>query len=288
MVKAVKADQRKSIRVCPGGGGFPGMLLVAGLLAGCPGASPAAGTLPDAATVTRRMIARAQAVATTAQGPQYTYEKRSLLERLDANGRPATSEEKVYQVTLTAGLPFNRLVKIQGRDLSAEELKAEEAREERFRQRFVSADAKQIAARRQGLVTAELLDRYQFAVKQRVVLSNRPTLVLTFKPKEGNLPATAIQDRLLNRMAGTLWIDEADAEAVRLVVNLVEPISLGWFGLLGSLNQCEMSLERRRMPDGVWINTKQVWLIEFRKLLATSHFRTTELSRAFQKVEAGR
>jgi len=264
------------------------MLLVAGLVAYCPGGSPAVGTLPDAATVTRRMIERAQAVATTAHGPQYTYEKRSVLERLDAAGLPATSEEKVYQVTLIAGLPFNRLVKIQGRDLSAEELRAEEAREERFRQRFVSADAKQFAARRRGLITPELLDRYQFAVKERVVLSNRPTLVLTFKPKAGELPAATIQDKLLNRMAGTLWIDEADAETVRLVVNLVEPISLGWFGLLGSLNQCELSLERRRMPDGVWINTKQVWLIQCRRLIATTRFRTTENCREIRKVEAGR
>ena len=89
-------------------------------------------------------------------------------------------------------------------------------------------------------------------------------------------------------MAGKVWIDEADADTARLEVSLVAPLSLGWFGLLGSLNRCELSLERQRMPDGVWINTKQVLFIQFRRLAATLRFRTKEECTGFQKVEAKR
>ena len=117
------------------------------------------------------------------------------------------------------------------------------------------------------------------------MLSNRPTLVLTFKPKEGNLPSRTAQDKLLNGMAGTLWIDEGDADTARLVVSLVEPVSLGWFGWLGSLTRFELSLERQRMADGVWINTKQVLLMQCRKLATTMRFRSTEESRGFKRVE---
>jgi hypothetical protein len=38
-------------------------------------------------------------------------------------------------------------------------------------------------------------------------------------------------------------------------VSLAEPVFLGWFGLLGSLTQCDLALERQRMPDGAWIDT---------------------------------
>ena len=69
-------------------------------------------------------------------------------------------------------------------------------------------------------------------------------------------------------MAGRVWVDEADAETARLEVGLVQPVFLGWFGLLGSLTQCDLSLERQRMPDGVWVNTKQALLIQCRKLTA--------------------
>jgi hypothetical protein len=264
------------------------LILIPGLFSSLAYRGFPAAPLPAAGEVTQRMIERSQAMARAVQGPQYTYRKRSLFERLDAAGRPLTSEEKIYQVTLIAGLPFNRLVKIQGRELSPEELAREEARQEKFRQRFVSADAKELAARRKGLVTPELLSRYQFAVEKRVILSNRPTLVLAFKPMEGTLPAAAVQDRVLNRMAGRLWIDEADADPVRLEASLVEPISLGWFGFLGSLSRCDVSLQRQRMPDGVWINTRQLLLIYCRKLTATMRFRTDEECSGFQKVDAKR
>jgi hypothetical protein len=179
---------------------------------------------------------------------------------------------------------LNRLVKIQGRELSSEELRREDAKEEKFRQRFVSDDPKKLGARKEGVVTPELLSRYQFVVEKRVVLNNRPTLVLRFRPKEGNLPSRNVQDKLLNCMAGRLWIDETDADTARLEVSLVEPVFLGWFGLLGSLTQCDVSLERQRMPDGVWINAKQALLIQCRKLMVTMRFRTTEIASGFKKV----
>jgi hypothetical protein len=53
---------------------------------------------------------------------------------------------------------------------------------------------------------------------------------------------------------------------------------------LGSLAQCDLSLERQRMPDGAWIDTKQALFIQYRKLTATMRFRTTETSSGFKKV----
>ena len=273
------------MRACSAQRGLFLTLLIAGLLSFLPHGGRAGEALPGASEVTRRMIERAQGVARAEQRPQYNYEKRSLSERLDAAGQVLTSEEKTYLVTLIADVPFNRLVKVKGRELSGEELRSEEVREEKFRQKFVSADATKSAARKAGWVTPELLNRYQFEVIGRVILSNRPTLVLTFKPKEGNLSSGTFKDKLLNGMAGRLWIDEADADTTRLIVSLGEPVLLGWLGLLGSLNQCDLSLERQRMPDGVWINVKQTLLIQFRKLTATTRSRLTEESSGFRKLD---
>ena len=288
MLADVIVDQRTSIQFCRSRGGLSRLLLALGLLACLSGFSRVAEPLPAASEVTRRMLERSKAVAQADQSPQYTYEKRSLLEHLDSAGHAFKTEEKIYQVTLINGFPFNRLVKVPGRELSAEELKREDAREEKFRQRFGAADEKKMLARKEPMVTPELLDRYQFVVKERVVLSNRPTLVLTFKPKAGDLPSKAVQDKLLNRMGGTLWIDEGDGDTARLAVNLVEPVSLGWFGWLGSLTRCELTLDRQRMPDGVWVNTTQALFIQCRKLATTLRFRTTEESRGLRRLEAKR
>jgi hypothetical protein len=266
--------------------GFPTMLLVVGLLSGLAAQGRVTDPLPSASEVTRRMLEHAQAVAETEQGPQYTYEKRSVLEELNSAGRALTSEEKIYEVRLIRGLPFNRLVRIQGRALTPEESKREDAREEKFQQKFVSADRRKIAARKEALVTPELLNRYDFVVKQRVAISNRPTLVVTFQPKAGDLPSRSVEDKILNRLAGTLWIDEAEADTARVQANLVEPLSMGWFGWIGSLTRCDMSLVRQRMPDGVWVNSRMALFIQCRKLISTQLFRFTEESRGFNHAQA--
>lgn len=274
-------------RICPGNAGFSAITLTAVVLM-CVAFTPlgqAAERLPAASDVIQRMIQRAQTIVRNDQGPHYTYGKRSLIEELDAHGKPLRSTERLYQVVLVAGFPFNRLVKVQGRELNAEELKKEQEREERFQQKFTAMDAKKMAARKEAWVTFQLMDRYQFQVRERVIFNNRPTLVLTFKPREEKLPTKTIRDKVLNRLAGTVWVDEEEAETAKLSVNLTETLSLGWFGVLGSLSKCDVSLERQRMPESVWVNAKQALLIHYRKLTATKFFRTTEESSDFKKAE---
>jgi hypothetical protein len=239
----------------------------------------AAEALPKPAEILKRMIDQARLEALAAKEAPPTFEKQTRIEQLDAQGKVTKTEQKLHQVKLVAGLPISRLVKIQGRDLSADELRAEEKKEERIRQKLMSVEVRKMAARKEALVTRELLDRFEFEVKERMVVSNRTTLALTFKPKGGALPERTIRDRLLNKFAGTVWIDEADAVPVRLTVGLVEPVSIGWFGVLGSLSQCDLALERRRLPDGLWMNARQVLLIHYRKLTTTKRLRITEEDR---------
>ena len=263
------------------------MLLILATL-GCLASAPcqSAERLPPASEVLRRLLERAQAVANGEFATHYAYQKRSLLDHIDAAGKTAKSEEKLYEVTLVAGFPFNRLVKIRGRELTPEELKNEQRKEERFQQRFTQQSITNMAARKEAWVTLQLLERYDFEVQERIVLNDRSALVLTFKPKKGKLPEKVVTDRILNRMAGTLWIDEQDAEAVKLSVNLIDSLSMGWFGMLGSVSRCDLSLERQRMPEGVWVNARQILQIQYRKLASTQHFRSTEESSGFRRVAA--
>lgn len=273
---SVSGSGRRLLALCAAG--LAGFLLWVG-------DSEAAESLPETSQVLRRMVERSQAVAAAERGPRYLYDKRSVVEELDAQGQTIKSEERLHEVTLIAGFPFNRLVKVQGRELTAEELKKEQRKEERFRQRIASADPKVMAARKEAWVTGALLDRYQFVVQDRVTLSNRATLVLNFRPKTNSVPAKTLRDKLLNRMAGTVWVDEQEAEAVKLEVALKEPVSFGWLGILGSLDRCELALERQRLPEGLWANTRQILLIHGRKLAGALRVRATEQSSGFRKAD---
>ena len=245
----------------------------------------AASPLPDPATVTQRLIEQSQGLAKSQSGPTYIFPKRTLIERLDSSGQVISSEERLFEVTLIGGIPVNRLLKVTGRDLTPDELQAEQERQERFQERISSMDPKKLLARKQGLVTTELLDHYQYEVAERIDFNGRPTLVVHFKPKDKPTANSSMRDRVLNRIAGTLWVDEQDWELAKVSARLTETISMGWFGLLGSLSQCELALDRQRMPDGVWVNTKQAWTIQFRKLASTTRFRVTETSTNFRRVD---
>ena len=246
----------------------------------------AAETLPEPAEVTAKLLARARSIARTVASPKYCYQKRSLVEELNGAGQVVKSTEKLFDVTLIAGVPFSRLVKIQGRQLTSEELKKEDAREEAFRQKLTSVNLKRMARNKETWLTPALLDKFQFTVEERLAYQGRKTLRLKFQPKPGGAPEKSIQDRVLNRLAGTIWLDEADSEIVKGSVHLSESVNVGMLGIIGSLSQVELTLDRERLADGVWVNRKHLILIQGRKLFTSMRYRTTEESSGFHKAES--
>lgn len=237
----------------------------------CPGEP-----LPDGYEVIQRVLARAQSLAKAESAPQYTYSKELLLEELDGRDQPAKSELRLYEGRWVRGVPLDRLVEIRGRQLTEAEFRKEAEREERLRRRLAGVDFRKKAAEREAWVTQQLLARYQFEVQQRLLVDERSTLVVSFRPKSERLPQKTLADKLLNRLAGTVWVDEADADVPKFTVHLVEPVSFGWFGILGAVTQCEGMSERQRMPSGVWVPTRQSLLVKGRLAFRPLRYRLTE------------
>lgn len=238
--------------------------------------------LPAASNLIHRVVERAQIVARAGQTNHYAYEKRSIMSELDEKDRVIKSTEKHYKVVLIGGLPFQRLVKVQGRELTAKELEKQDQRETAFRQRVTRVDLNRKAKRREGLATQELVDRFEFKITKREVIEGRPTLVVTFTPKPG-APEKTMEDKVFQHVFGTVWVDEHEAEVAKLDASVRGPIPLGWFGAVGSLNKFHAMLERSRMPDGVWVNRKSSFLVVARKLFTAMRSKTIEESSGFRK-----
>jgi len=236
--------------------------------------------LPSATNVLNRVIERASRVARDGKGEKHSYGKRSLVEELNSQGEVVQSTEKIYKVLLVSGWPFSRLVQIQGQQLSEAQMRKEDQREHDFRNKVAGRDLEKMGEKKEAWIKPELIARFNFNVVSNAVFANRETLVLEFKPKPGN-PEKTVQDRIYNRIAGVFWIDEEDAEIARLEAHVTEEFSLGWLGMLGSLKTCDLTLERQKMPEGIWMNTKQVLLLVGRKVFSTMRYRTTEESSGF-------
>lgn len=244
--------------------------------------TPAAEALPSASNLVQRVVERAQRVARAAQTNHYLYEKRTVTAELDDKKRITKATEKLYNVVLIGGLPFSRLVKVQGHDLSAQELEKQNAREVAFRQKVTRVDLHQKTKRKEGLATRELVDRFDFQVKKREIIEGRPTLMVTFTPRPGT-PEKCMEDKVFKHVFGTVWVDEQEAEVTKVDASVRGPVPLGWFGAVGSLHEFQATIERTRMPNGVWMNRQSTFWIVARKLLTMTRTKTSEESSGFRR-----
>lgn len=253
------------------------LALCAGLLS-----SAHAQDFPPVSNLVYRVIERAQLVAETDRTNHYTYEKRSVMVELDDKERVVKSTEKLYKVVLIGGLPFPRLLKIQGRDLTPQQLERENKREMAFRQRITHIDLDKKAEKKEGLATEDLANRFDFKITKRETIEGRATLTVTFAPKRDAREKT-IEEKIFKHVSGTMWVDEAEAELVKLDASVTGPVPLGWFGAIGSLTKLHAVIERSRMPDGVWVNRKSTFLLIARRLWTAMRFKTTEESSSFRR-----
>lgn len=262
------------------------MALSAGLVALVPSLPWAAGAeenLPTAQSVLERVLRRAQAAGQEDKESMYTYEKRSVFEDLDSTGKPTRTMEKLYLVRPIQGVSFSRLIRIQNRELTEQERQAQDKREQAFRRKLAEKQSHPVAKETEDTLNADLIGRYDFKVEKREQWDNRQVLVLSFRPKPGHTAEKSIEDKVLDRLAGRIWVDEAEAEGARVQVGLTEDLSLGWFGTIGSIKQCDVKIERQRLPDGSWVSKLFELSLGGRKVFAPMRYRSLEESYHFSK-----
>jgi len=260
--------------------------LIASLLVlalSCQFAAAAAGDLPDAATVIQQVMRRSDDEAQSGEARKYTYEKHCLAAELDRNGNATKTTDETYEVFPIQGISFSRLVKIQNRQLTSAETEEQNRKEQQFRQKLAGKNENRIAEKDHDTLNSDLVGRYDFHVERRERLENRTMLVLSFHPKANRGLEKTVEDRVLNRFEGSVWVDEEDAEVAQVQVRLTEDLRLGWFGMIGSIKQCDLRIERQRLSSGVWVNKSQTVLLDGRKVFTPMRYRTLEESFNFRK-----
>jgi hypothetical protein len=222
------------------------------------------------------MVKRADEMSHANEARKYSYEKRSHTEELDAAGKIIKATDKLYEVVPINGVPFSRLTQIQNRNLTEEEIQQQKRKEEEFRQRVKGAHGKGRFKREEDILNPSLIDHYDFRVERRERVDDRSALALSFHPKRDHQAEKTVEDKVLNRLAGMVWVDEKEAEVIRVQVGLTEDLSLGWFGMVGSLKRFDFKMERQRLADGVWVDKDQTAELSGRKVLTPMHFRSLE------------
>jgi len=117
------------------------------------------------------------------------------------------------------------------------------------------------------VVTDGLMRRFEFTLLGRETWEALPLLKLDFRPAVPTLHAKGVLERLINSMAGTLWVDERDYTVVRISLRLIDKVNVGVGGLLGSVSAFQCEFERFRTPDQLWYTRRVDWRAEYREFL---------------------
>jgi hypothetical protein len=243
----------------------------------------AQGPEPDATEILRQVAARARAVSGDTHAPWFSYPKVSVHHHLDSDGAVKDVGEKLYQVTLTRGMTHNRLVAVDGRNLSESESRERSERERQWRESFAAGKRGSATDRLDALVNEEFIARFQFTWTGRERIRDRSCHVLHFAPRPGPLPEERLMDRVLHRLHGRIWVDETTHELARVEAATVGVLRV-WGGLLGSLEALEFHLEREASDFGVWFNRHLEVEVRGRRLFSQLWIRARETAGPLQPL----
>ena len=208
--------------------------------------------LPPAAEVIRRLLERSAHRAKLQPGGDQTFYRTKITEEFNAKGRLAQREELLLRVIVRQGEHEVELLEINGQPPTARE-------RERELKRFNSPPREGPANRErpdrsrqlEAYFTEELLGRYTFTVTGREDITGIPCLRVEFQPGSTESGSNKLFERVLDRLGGVFWIDESDYALARADLELLEKVSL-WGGLLGTLEQMRLQIDRTRDQAGQW------------------------------------
>jgi len=192
--------------------------------------------------VTRENLARSQR-----EQDRFAYKERRTELHTNPFGRLGSGGEVVYEVTpLDGGNVITRQVierdghPVQNGEVQKIDLAARRQRAQTQPQRKSGLD--------------DSVAMLNFALDRREMLHGRNTIVVTFTPKADAKPETS-QGRIARQFKGSVWVDEAMREVVRIEATAIDDISIG-AGLIARLNEgTKATLTREQVDGNIWLPT---------------------------------
>jgi hypothetical protein len=210
---------------------------------------------------------------------KYTCRVTETSGKLDGSGRVKETETKVYDVTPVAGRFVERLISVNGKELSATEREKEDKRVQKQVEDLIKEkekdDRKRERARAKGEKEEEDSDDVSISDFLRIsdVTSVRrenyhghEVIAFDFEPKKGYKPKNRTEN-LITKLAGTIWVDEEAKQIARLEAHLTDTFKIGG-GVLASLgSSTAFAFEQEKIDGELWLPSYMEANISARLLL---------------------
>jgi hypothetical protein len=189
----------------------------------------------------------------------YLYHSVATEQELDSHGRVKKTTVTESDHFWLNGVPVRRVLKKDGKDLTAEEIAKENERIDKEaakgQKKREKADAKgkqSDASGNQEITVSRLLELGAFTNPRRVQLNGRPAIEVDYSgdPKARTRNPS---ENLIRELAGTVWVDEQDCVLARVEGHFANAFKLGG-GLLIDIKQgTSFTFEQTRVNGEVWL-----------------------------------
>jgi hypothetical protein len=179
----------------------------------------------------------------------------------DNSERDRTKDgDKTHAVTMLDGSPYERLIAVDGHDLSAakqqeEEKKYQDAVAERQHEspdkRSKRIAKYQAERNRDHSMLEQMTTAFDFHLVGRRTFSGHRVYVLKATPHKGYHPPDR-DSQVLTGMEGTLWIDQKTFQWVKVEAHVIHPVRIE--GFLAEVEPgTSFEVEKRPVTDDIWL-----------------------------------
>lgn len=213
-------------------------------------AQPAPAPLPDAATLLKKLQDNQRKLDQIRKNYVCTDDEQEY--DLDKQGAVKKVERRQFETYYVEGFPIRRLLSKEGVPLSEHDQKKEDERvakdEKHARERQAKIDR---GENKEKITVAEFLQTSIFKNIRREQYQGHEVIAMDFEPNPNYHPNNT-EESLVNRLAGTIWIDEEASQVVRLQAKLVQGKVLG-FGMASIREGSGVVMEQKRVNDELWM-----------------------------------
>ncbi|MEK6405691.1 MAG: hypothetical protein AABN34_01870 [Acidobacteriota bacterium] len=210
---------------------------------------------------------------------RYTCRLDQIDRKHDGDGRIKETETRTFEVTPIGDRFVRRLISVNGKELSASEREKEDKRVQKavedIIERREKKEQKEERARAKGekekkddgdVEIKDFLRISEITSVRREMFRGHEVIAFDFEPRKGFKPKTRVED-IVNKLAGTIWVDETAQQVARLEARLTGSYKLGG-GVLASIGaSTAFSYDQEKIDDEVWMPSSMEANISARVLL---------------------
>jgi len=185
----------------------------------------------------------------------HCYLKTIVVDFLDGDLAKKKSEERLVEVTsIPHGTDIEVLVAVNGKHISEKE---------RIKRQAEQKQRAQKGETQLELSSEDLITQFEWSFADTERVNGRPATILSFRPKPGAVykGTDPKAEKFIRKVSGRVWVDDAERAIARIEFKSTEPMKSAG-GLLWTLNSFFAREERKRLPEGVWVDSTGEYFID--------------------------